>query len=59
MKKINALEGVDNVEHQGKLIQRIEDYHNRFTKLFFICSIIIIGITITIIYNTVYIYHCH
>lgn len=53
VKKINALEGVDNVEHQGKLIQRIEDYHNRFTKLFFICSIIIIGITITIIYNTI------
>ena len=53
VKKINVLEGVDNVEHQGKLIQRIEDYHNRFTKLFFICSIIIIGITITIIYNTI------
>ena len=53
VKRINALEGVDNVEHQGKLIQRIEDYHNRFTKLFFICSIIIIGITITIIYNTI------
>ena len=53
VKKINALEGVDNVEHQGKLIKRIEDYHNRFTKLFFICSIIIIGITITIIYNTI------
>ena len=53
VKKINALEGVDNVEHQGMLIQRIEDYHNRFTKLFFICSIIIIGITITIIYNTI------
>ena len=53
VKKINLLQGVDNVEHQGKLIQRIEDYHNRFTKLFFICSIIIIGITITIIYNTI------
>ena len=53
VKKINALDGVDNVEHQGKLIQRIERYHNRFTKLFFICSIVIIGITITIIYNTI------
>jgi len=53
VKKINALDGVDNVEHQGKLIQRIESYHNRFTKLFFICSIVIIGITITIIYNTI------
>tara|TARA_X000000368_G_C22999094_1_gene698122 strand:+ start:319 stop:1188 length:870 start_codon:yes stop_codon:yes gene_type:complete len=53
VKKINSLNGVDNVEHQGKLIQRIENYHNRFTKLFFICSIIIIGITITIIYNTI------
>jgi cell division transport system permease protein len=53
VKKINTLEGVDNVEHQGKLIQRIESYHNRFTKLFFICSVIIIGITITIIYNTI------
>ena len=53
VKKINVLDGVDNVEHQGKLIQRIESYHNRFTKLFFICSIVIIGITITIIYNTI------
>ena len=53
VKKINSFEGVDNVEHQGKLIQRIESYHNRFTKLFFICSIVIIGITITIIYNTI------
>jgi Cell division protein len=39
--------------HQGKLIQRIESYHNRFTKLFFISSIIIIAITISIIYNTI------
>ena len=53
VKKINALDGVDNVEHQGKLIQRIESYHNRFTKLFFISSIIIIAITISIIYNTI------
>ena len=53
VKEINSLQGVDNVEHQGKLIQRIESYHNRFTKLFFICSIVIIGITITIIYNTI------
>ena len=53
VKKINSFEGVDNVEHQGKLIQRIESYHKRFTKLFFICSIVIIGITITIIYNTI------
>ena len=53
VKKINALDGVDNVEHQGKLIQRIENYHNRFTKLFFISSIIIIAITISIIYNTI------
>ena len=53
VKRITALDGVDNVEHQGKLIQRIENYHNRFTKLFFICSIVIIGITITIIYNTI------
>ena len=36
-----------------KLIQRIESYHNRFTKLFFISSIIIIAITISIIYNTI------
>ena len=53
VKKINALDGVDNVEHQGKLIKRIESYHNRFTKLFFISSIIIIAITISIIYNTI------
>ena len=53
VKKINSLEGVDNIEHQGKLIQRIESYHNRFTKLFFISSIIIIAITISIIYNTI------
>ena len=53
VKKINSLEGVDNIEHQGKLIQRIESYHNRFTKLFFITSIIIIAITISIIYNTI------
>ena len=53
VKKINALDGVDNVEQQGKLIQRIESYHNRFTKLFFISSIIIIAITISIIYNTI------
>ena len=53
VKKINSLQGVDNIEHQGKLIQRIESYHNRFTKLFFITSIIIIAITISIIYNTI------
>ena len=53
VKKINSLQGVDNIEHQGKLIQRIESYHNRFTKLFFISSIIIIAITISIIYNTI------
>ena len=53
VKEINSLQGVDNVEHQGKLIQRIESYHNRFTKLFFISSIIIIAITISIIYNTI------
>ena len=53
VKKINSLHGVDNIEHQGKLIQRIESYHNRFTKLFFITSIIIIAITISIIYNTI------
>ena len=53
VKKINSLHGVDNIEHQGKLIQRIESYHNRFTKLFFISSIIIIAITISIIYNTI------
>lgn len=53
VKKINSLQGVDNIEHQGKLIQRIESYHNRFTKVFFISSIIIIAITISIIYNTI------
>ncbi|MEE3195839.1 MAG: permease-like cell division protein FtsX [Candidatus Neomarinimicrobiota bacterium] len=53
VKEINSLQGVDNIEHQGKLIQRIESYHNRFTKLFFISSIIIIAITISIIYNTI------
>ena len=53
VKEINSLQGVDNVEHQGKLIQRIESYHNWFTKLFFISSIIIIAITISIIYNTI------
>ena len=53
VKKINTLQGVDNIEHQGKLIQRIESYHNRFTKVFFISSIIIIAITISIIYNTI------
>lgn len=53
VKEINLLQGVNNVEHQGKLIQRIESYHNRFTKLFFISSIIIIAITIGIIYNTI------
>jgi cell division transport system permease protein len=53
VKEINLLQGVNNVEHQGKLIQRIENYHNRFTKLFFISSIIIIAITIGIIYNTI------
>tara|TARA_B100001750_G_scaffold23276_1_gene15567 strand:+ start:1096 stop:1965 length:870 start_codon:yes stop_codon:yes gene_type:complete len=53
VKKINSLQGVDNIEHQGKLIQRIESYHNRFTKIFFISSIIIIAITISIIYNTI------
>ena len=53
VKKINSLHGVDNIEHQGKLIQRIESYHNRFTKLFFITSNIIIAITISIIYNTI------
>ena len=53
VKRINSLQGVDNIEHQGKLIQRIESYHNRFTKLFFISSIIIIAITISIIYNTI------
>ena len=35
------------------MIQRIESYHNRFTKIFFISSIIIIAITISIIYNTI------
>ena len=53
IKKINELPGVANIEHQGKLISRIESYHNQFTKLFFISSIIIIAITISIIYNTI------
>ena len=50
---IESLSGIDNIEHQGKLIQRIEGFHNRFTTIFSVVSIGIILITISIISNTI------
>ena len=51
--RIESLSGIDNIEHQGKLIQRIEGFHNRFTRILFFTSIGIILITISIISNTI------
>ena len=51
--RIESLSGIDNIEHQGKLIQRIEGFHNRFTTIFSFVSIGIILITISIISNTI------
>ena len=51
--RIESLPGIDNIEHQGKLIQRIEGFHNRFTTIFSVVSIGIILITISIISNTI------
>ena len=51
--RIESLSGIDNIEHQGKLIQRIEGFHNRFTTIFSVVSIGIILITISIISNTI------
>ena len=51
--RIKGLPGIDNIEHQGKLIQRIEEVHKRFTKIFSIISFVVIAITISIIFNTI------
>ena len=51
--RIEGLPGIDNIEHQGKLIQRIEEVHKRFTKIFSIISFVVIAITISIIFNTI------
>ena len=47
--RIESLSGIDNIEHQGKLIQRIEGFNNRFTRILFFVSIGIMLITISII----------
>ena len=51
--RIESLSGIDNIEHQGKLIQRIEGFNNRFTRILFFVSIGIMLITISIISNTI------
>ena len=51
--RIEGLPGIDNIEHQGKLIQRIEEVHKRFTRIFSIVSFVVIAITISIIFNTI------
>ena len=51
--RIESLSGIDNIEHQGKLIQRIEGFNKRFTKILFFVSIGIMLITISIISNTI------
>jgi cell division transport system permease protein len=51
--RIKSLSGIDNIEHQGKLIQRIEGFNKRFTKILFFVSIGIMLITISIISNTI------
>jgi len=51
--RIESLSGIDNIEHQGKLIQRIEGFNNRFTKILFFVCIGIMLITISIISNTI------
>ena len=53
MTRIESLSGIDNIEHQGKLIQRIEGFNKRFTKILFFVSIGIMLITISIISNTI------
>ena len=50
---IESFPGIDNIDHQGKLIQRIEAFHSRFTKIFSVISFGIILITINIILNTI------
>jgi len=51
--RIKSFPGIDNIDHQGKLIQRIEAFHSRFTKIFSVVSFGIILITISIILNTI------
>ena len=51
--RIEGLPGIDNIEHQGKLIERIEEVHKRFTRIFSIVSFVVIAITISIIFNTI------
>ena len=51
--RIERLSGIDNIEHQGKLIQRIEGFNNRFTRILFFVCIGIMLITISIISNTI------
>jgi len=51
--RIVSFPGIDNIDHQGKLIQRIEGFHSRFTKIFSVVSFGIILITISIILNTI------
>ena len=51
--RIESLSGIDNIEHQGKLIQRIEGFNNRFTRILFFVCIGIMLITISIISNTI------
>jgi len=53
VKRIESLSGIDNIKHQGKLIQRIERFNKRFTRILFFVSIGIILITISIISNTI------
>ena len=53
VRRIESLSGIDNIEHQGKLIQRIEGFNKRFTKILFFVSIGIMLITISIISNTI------
>jgi cell division transport system permease protein len=53
VKRIESLSGIGNIKHQGKLIQRIEQFNKRFTRILFFVSIGIMLITISIISNTI------
>jgi len=53
IRSIKEIEGIDTVKYQGRLIQRIERYYQRFVKGFVSLSGVVLLITIFIISSTI------
>jgi cell division transport system permease protein len=51
--KIQESAGVDEVVYQGRLIEKIENFFQRFLKVLAIAAVIILFITVIIISNTI------